>query len=212
MSTLGRRWPRRFQVRVGLPLTVDSAADSAEVNQAQKPSAQATRAGEASPAPTSIIVNLLVRKGPRNPLRFYLARFLALGLRRDQCVAARLRLLVFHSAPACDTVPLVDMNFWKLQFDSIHGKRRALAFGWKTRNAGPGANHRNGCEFHDASRQAKGSWPRSNWTREAVGGVSPYDANGRSPKRHEVVDGTVYGRYWQIICIGNVNVTYNSCV
>src|SRR5664280_2767423 len=49
----------------------------------------------------------------------YLSWFLVLGLRRDQCVAARLRLLVFHSAPACDTVPLVDMNFWKLQFDSI---------------------------------------------------------------------------------------------
>jgi hypothetical protein len=27
-----------------------------------------------------------------------------------------------------------------------------------------------------------------------------------------VADGTVYGRYWQISCIGNVNVTYNSCV
>lgn len=79
MSTLGRRWPRRFQVRVGLPLTVDSAADSAEVNQAQKPSAQATRTGEASPAPTSIIVNLPVRKGPRNPLRFTWHGFLPWG-------------------------------------------------------------------------------------------------------------------------------------
>ena len=212
MSTLGRRWPRRFQVRVGLPLTVDSAADSAEVNQAQKPSAQATRAGEASPAPTSIIVNLLVRKGPRNPLRFYLARFLALGLRRDQCVAARLRLLVFHSAPACDMVPLVDMNFWKLRFASAHGNGRAIAFGWKTRNAGPGANHRSGCEFYDVSRKPNGSGPRANWTREAGGDASPYDAFGRSSTRHEVINAMVYARYWHKLSIGNVNVTYNSCV
>ena len=109
-----------------------------------------------------------------------MAWLLALGLGRDQCVTVRLRLLVFHSAPACDTVSLADMNLWKLRFASVHGKRRALAFGWNTRNAGLGATHRNACEFYDVSRRPQRSGPGANWTREARGDVNPYDAFDRS--------------------------------
>ena len=141
-----------------------------------------------------------------------MAWLLALGLGRDQCVTVRLRLLVFHSAPACDTVSLADMNLWKLRFASVHGNCRALAFDWKTRNAGPGANHRNGCEFDDISRKPHRSGPRANWTREAGGDVSPYDAFGRSSNRHEVIDAMVYARYRHQFCLGNDNVTSNAGV
>lgn len=79
MSTLGRRWPRRFQMRVGLPLTVDSAAGAAEVSQAQKSSARPTQAGEALPAPTSLIASLPGGKGSTDPLRFIWHGFLPWG-------------------------------------------------------------------------------------------------------------------------------------
>lgn len=125
-----------------------------------------------------------------------MAWLLVLGPGRDQCVAVRLRLLVFHSASACDTVPLVDMNFWKLRLSSAHGKRRALAFGWRTRNAGPGANHRNGCEFYDVSRKPNGSGPRVNWTRETGGNFNPYDAVGLGSKRHEAINAMIFARYY----------------
>jgi len=104
------------------------------------------------------------------------------------------------------------MNLWKLRFASVHGKRRALAFSWKTRNAGPGANHRNGCQFYDVSRKPQRSGPRENWTLEIGGNVSPYDAFGRSSKRPEVIDAMVYARYWHQFNLGNVNVTSNMGV
>ena len=69
MSTVGRRRPRRFEMRVQVPLAVDSAAGSAQVSQAQGHSGRGKRAGAAFSTLASLTANLPSGKGLREAPR-----------------------------------------------------------------------------------------------------------------------------------------------
>lgn len=119
---------------------------------------------------------------------------------------------LFHSAPACDTVLLVDMNLWKLRFASLATRRRAPSSGSQSRMSGKGATGGHGFKAGDVIHAPRESGLRSNCSQPTTGGVRSSYIHRRSLIRPLVSYSSVYTRFTHIFRAGNDNVTYNAVV
>jgi len=133
-------------------------------------------------------------------------------IRRVQGFAVMLRLFLFHSAPACDTVQLVDMNLWKLRFASLATRRRALSFGWQSRKSGKRAIGFHGFKAGDVIQEPGKSRLRANCYKPTTGGVRSSYIHRRGLVRLVVSYSSVYTRFTHIFRTVNDNVMYNARV
>lgn len=125
---------------------------------------------------------------------------------RVQGFTVMLRLFLFHSAPACDTVPLVGMSLWKLQYASLATSRRALRSGGQSRQSGTGVTGGHGFKACDVIQEPGKSKPRANSRLQAGGGVRSSNTHFRGLKSPIVIVSSVDTLSTHIFHIGNDNV------
>jgi hypothetical protein len=125
---------------------------------------------------------------------------------RVQGFTVMLRLFLFHSALACDTVPLVGMILWKLQYASLATSRRALSSGGQARQSGPGVTGGPGFTACDVVHEPVKSKLRANSRLHASGGVRFSSTNCRGSKSPVVSDSSLDTQSTHIFHSGNDNV------
>jgi hypothetical protein len=126
-------------------------------------------------------------------------------IRRDRGFAVRLLLLLFHSSQACDTLPLVDMNLWKLQFSSLPRSHRVISsclWTWQSGAGGTGSHEHKAC---GAVRTPGRASLRANCNKESVGSVRHSNACSRGSMSHTVISSEVGRRSTHLFHIGNDN-------
>jgi hypothetical protein len=116
------------------------------------------------------------------------------------------RLFLFHSAPACDTVPLVGMSLWKLQYASLATSRRALSSGGQSRQSETGVTGGPGFKACDVIQEPGKSKLRANSHLQTSGDVRSSNTHCRGLKSPIVIDSSVDTLSTYILHNGNDNV------